>query len=132
MSARTVSMQWTAVRRPVVSLDLFPQRGNRKVQPVGQLAVRIAGHDAGVQNQPEQPAVGIGHGVHVSEVNTVGDGLGLRDKGFPLIGRIAEFPENRFDKILVAQIRATPRPRHDASIIRPSDQRQFKLRRSVG
>ncbi len=80
-------------------------------------------HDPGVQNQLQQPAVGIGDGVHVSEVNAVRDGLGLRDEGFPLIGRVAEFPENRLDEILAAQ---APRSRHEASIVGPSDQRQFK------
>ena len=64
----------------------------------------------------QQPAVGIRDGLNVAEIHAVRDGFGLRDNGFPLVGSLAQFPQNRFDEISVAHVRATVRPRHDASM----------------
>ena len=115
-----------AVPCPVLGLGLFAQRCNREVQPVGQLAVCIAGHHARMQSQPEQPAVGICDGVNVAEVHAVGDGFGLRDKGFPLIGRLAQFPQNRFDEVSCrCRFARLPDPDTMHSIVDRSDQRQF-------
>lgn len=124
-SGAAPSLQLPTVTCPVLGLGLFAERCNREVQPVSQLSVGIPGHHAGVQSQCEQPAVGIRNGVNVTEIDAVGDGFSLRDEGFPLIGRLAQFPKNGFDEVFVAEIRATARPRHDDSIVDPSDQRQF-------
>ena len=51
----------------------------------------------------------------------------MRDKGFPLVGRLAQFRSTPLDEILVAQIRCArpiPTPCQD---IDPSNQRQFTI-----
>jgi hypothetical protein len=35
--------------------------------------------------------------MNVTEIDTVRDRLGLPDERFPLIGGLAQFPQNRFD-----------------------------------
>ena len=77
-----------------LGLGFFAQRRDREVQPVGQLAMAVAGHHARVQRQLEQPAVGIRDGMNIAQVHAVGDGLGLGDEGFPLVGRLAQFAQN--------------------------------------
>ena len=47
-----------------------------------------------MQRQLKQPAVRIRDGVNIAEVDAVRDGFGLRDKGFPLVGRLAQFTQN--------------------------------------
>ena len=45
------SLQGSAVPCLVLGFGLFPQRCDREVQPVGQLAMGIAGHDGRMQTQ---------------------------------------------------------------------------------